>query len=97
MACHDREMLIVGPPAPHDIFTNGERWADIPDWNRSALALHEQGGIHRVERDGFTPFWAVIDHAAVLDIERRPQAFTNVPDPVLSTQEAIAARDLELT
>ncbi len=86
----------VGAPAPHDIFTDNERWGDLADWNRSALALHDQGGIHRIERDGFTPFWAVIDHAAVLDVERRPHVFTNGPEPVLSTEAAIAARQFEI-
>jgi cytochrome P450 len=89
-------MLNIGPPAEADIFTNGARWADIADWNGSALTLHEQGGIHRIERDGFTPFWAVIDHAAVLDIERRPALFTNEPEPVLAAQAAIEARQMEI-
>lgn len=83
-------------PATFDIFTDNHRWGDLDDWNRSALAMHEQGGIHRIERDGFQPFWAVIDHAAVLDIERQPELFTNGPEPVLSNDEAIAARQLEI-
>ena len=63
-------MYDVGAAAPHDIFTDNHRWGDLDEWNRSALALHEQGGLHRIERAGFDPFWAVIDHAAVLDIEK---------------------------
>lgn len=59
-------MTDTGAPAPHDIFTDNHRWGDLSEWNRTALALHEQGGIQRIERDGFDPFWAVIDHAAVL-------------------------------
>ena len=54
-------------PARADIFTDGFRWGDLDDWHRSALALHEQGGMHRIEREGFGPFWAVIDHGAVLE------------------------------
>ena len=79
-----------------DIFTDNHRWGDLDDWNRSALALHEQGGIHRIERDGIEPFWAVIDHAAVLDIERQPELFTNGPEPVLATIEAREARGLDI-
>lgn len=89
-------MTDTGAPGPMDIFTDNQRWGDLADWNHTALALHEQGGIHRIERDGFDPFWAVIDHAAVLDIERRPQVFTNGPEPVLGTREAQAARELEI-
>lgn len=85
-----------GEPAPHDIFTDNHRWGDLDEWNRAALALHEQGGIHRIERDGFTPFWAVIDHAAVLDIERQPELFTNGPIPVLTNIEAYENRGLEI-
>ena len=76
---------MVGAPAPHDIFSDNHRWGDLDEWNRAALDLHEQGGIHRFERDGMQPFWAVIDHAAVLEIERRSEDFTNGPYPVLDT------------
>ena len=85
-----------GVAAPTDIFTDNERWGDLADWHHTALALHAQGGLHRIERDGFTPFWAVIDHGAVLDIERQPELFTNGPEPVLANQWAISARELEI-
>ncbi len=89
-------MTDVGIPGTNDIFSHNQRWGDLNDWNRAALSLHEEGGIHRVERDGFDPFWAVIDHAAVLGIERQPQVFTNGPEPVLNTQQAIADRQMEI-
>ena len=76
-----------------DIFTDKQRWGDQDEWNRTALALHKQGGIHRVEADGFTPFWAVIDHQGVLDVERHPEVFTNQPQVMLLNDEAIAARE----
>ncbi len=82
--------------APTDIFTDNERWGDLADWHNTALELHSQGGLHRIEREGFDPFWAVIDHAAVLDIERQPELFTNGPEPVLANQWAISARQLEI-
>ncbi|MEM7284706.1 MAG: cytochrome P450, partial [Actinomycetota bacterium] len=88
--------MAIGAPAPQDIFTDNHRWGDLDEWNRTALALHDQGGIHRIERDGFTPFWAVIDHAAVLEIERQPERFTNGPIPVLTTIEAHENRGLEI-
>lgn len=43
-------MSSIGAPAPHDIFTDNTRWADLAERNRTALAFHEQGGIRRVER-----------------------------------------------
>ncbi|MEM9464101.1 MAG: cytochrome P450 [Actinomycetota bacterium] len=75
-----------------DIFSNNERWSDVDDWNRAALRLHDRGGIHRIEREGFPPFWAVIDHRAVLDVERQPAVFRNGPEPVLRTTEQIVGR-----
>lgn len=79
-------------PAADDIFTDQHRWGDLDEWNRTALALHEQAGIHRVEAEGFAPFWAVIDHQGVLDVERQPELFTNLPRVVLESEEAYAAR-----
>lgn len=89
-------MAETGAPSPLDIFTDNQRWGDIDEWNQAAVALHEQGGVHRIEREGFDPFWAVIDHAAVLDIERQPELFTNGPEPVLANRHAIEARELEI-
>ena len=83
-------------PTSTDLFTNSRRWADIDAWEREALALHEQGGIHRIEAPGYEPFWVVIDHAAVLDIERRTSVFHNAPRPVLSTIEQDGKRQREL-
>ena len=85
-------MATIGAPAPHDIFSDNHRWGDLNDWNRTALALHAEGGIHRIEREGFRPFWAVIDHAAVLEVERQPGLFTNGPEPVLATSAQIEGR-----
>ncbi|MEM9562401.1 MAG: cytochrome P450 [Actinomycetota bacterium] len=82
--------------AATDIFIDNHRWGDLDDWNRTALDLHERGGIHRIEREGFDPFWAVIDHAAVLEIERQPELFTNGPEPVLTDRNAIASRTMEI-
>lgn len=83
-------------PSAHDLFTDNQKWGDVGAWNRSALDLHDIGGIHRIERDGYTPFWAVIDHAALMSIERRPALFTNGPEPVLENQEKIANRQMAI-
>lgn len=88
--------MTLGQATPHDIFSDATRWVDIDAWNHSALDLHDIGGIHRIERDGFAPFWAVIDHAAVLEIERQPELFTNEPEVVLTSDAEIAARDFDL-
>jgi len=89
-------MTVLGAPAPQDVFTDNHRWGDLHEWNQTAIALHEQGGIHRIERDGFPSFWAVIDHAAVLEIEKQPELFTNGPEPVLQTTQQIEGRQAEI-
>jgi len=86
----------IGEPAVHDIFSDNHRWGDLNEWNQTAAALHEKGGIHLVEREGFNPFWAVIDHAALLEIERQHEMFTNEPEPVLLSIEDREARELEI-
>ena len=74
--------MTVGPAPAHDLFSDATRWGDIDAWNRAALGLHAEGGIHKVERPGYDPFWAVIDHAAIMNIERRPLVFSNAPEPI---------------
>ena len=81
---------------PIELFTDSGRWADIDAWEQAALELHERGGIYRIEAPGYAPFWAVVDHAAVLDVERRAAVFHNAPRPVLSTLAQDAARRREL-
>ena len=77
---------------PTDIFTDNERWGDVDAWNRAASELHAAGGIHRIEKDGFTPFWAVLDHEALIEVERQHELFTNEPEPVLQPDAVIQAR-----
>ncbi len=88
--------MAIGAPAPHDIFTDNHRWGDLDEWNRTALALHEQGPIHRIEREGFQPFWAVIGHDEVLEVERQPDLFTNGPVPVLADRASLEATVLPI-
>lgn len=75
-----------------DLFSDAHRWADAGAWRRDVVALHAEGPIHRIEAAGFDPFWAVIDHATVFDIERHHSEFTNGPEAVLSKRERIEAK-----
>ncbi|MFM2070768.1 MAG: hypothetical protein RLZZ623_1031 [Actinomycetota bacterium] len=75
-----------------DLFTDRRRWADMDQWRRDAVALHRTGPVHRVESQHFDPFWAVIGHQALTDVERQNELFCNAPEPVLASRKAIAAR-----
>ena len=68
-----------------DLFTNAAGWADIAAWEAAALRLHEAGPMHRIETPGYKPFWAVIDHATLMDVERNSRVFRNAPRPVIGT------------
>jgi cytochrome P450 len=75
-----------------DLFTNSHRYGDLDAWRREAVELHAHGPIHRIDQPGYQPFWAVIGHDAVLDIERRPEDFTNAPLPILGSDEQLSMR-----
>lgn len=75
-----------------DLFTNPNRFGDLDSWRREAMELHARGPIHRVETRDYRPFWAVIGHGEVKEIERRPDDFTNEPLAVLETDEVLEMR-----
>jgi hypothetical protein len=77
-----------------DLFTNHLRFGDLDDWHRSVDDLRSQGSVIWVDQSeqGFTPFWAVIGHEAVMAIERQPELFTNEPNAVLGRIADIARR-----
>ena len=81
-----------GRPVVTDLFTNAHRYGDLDAWRREAVELHGRGPIHWIEPPGYQPFWAVIGHDAVLDIERRPDEFTNGPIPILGSDEQLSLR-----
>ncbi len=74
---------------PTDVFHNPRRYGDMASWRDEIIDLHAAGPIHRIEADGFTPFWAVIGHDAVMSVERQPALFTNAPVPVLANDVAL--------
>ncbi|WP_051062567.1 cytochrome P450 [Ilumatobacter nonamiensis] len=76
-----------------DIFHNAHRYGDMTGWRQEAVELHHQGPVHRIEADGFPPFWAVIGHDEVMAVERQPALFTNEPVPVLTTDAVLQMRD----
>lgn len=93
----ETDMTDTAPlPTDLDLFTNNERWGDLEDWRRQAVALNERGPIHRIEADEFSPFWAVTGHAEIMEIERQPELFTNEPEPVLATTAGIEGRQMTI-
>jgi cytochrome P450 len=87
--------MTIERPAATDLFTNPHRFGDLDAWRREAVELHSRGPIHWIDQPGYQPFWAVIGHDAVLDIERRPAEFTNAPIPILGSDEQLSIRARE--
>jgi cytochrome P450 len=79
-----------------NIFSDAQQWADMDEWRRRAAEMQKEGPIHRVESDHFGPFWAVIGHEAITDVERQHGLFRNAPEPVLASRKAIEAREYPL-
>ncbi|MFI5843234.1 cytochrome P450 [Catenuloplanes sp. NPDC051500] len=76
------------------VFTDPDRYTDMAGWHREVAELRARAPIHRVVADGFDPFWAVIAHDVVMEVERRPDLFRNAPLPwVVSRSDIAAARE----
>ena len=76
-----------------DLFHNPHRFGDMTTWREDVLALHQDGPMHRIEPDGIRPFWAVIGHPELLEVERDPKCYTNGPVPVLASELALKTRE----
>lgn len=60
-------------------------YADDARFHEALALLRRASPVHRVERDGYNPFWAITKHADILEVERRNDLFINAPRPVLGT------------
>lgn len=65
-------------------------FADDGSWHAAMRLLRREAPVHRVESEDFNPFWAITRHTDILEIERRPDLFTNDPRAVLQNKEADA-------
>ncbi len=68
---------------PGAIFVAGTAYTDIPAWQATAAHLRHEDPVHRVEIDGWMPFWAVTRYDDVFAIERQPDRFLNTTRSVL--------------
>ena len=50
-------------------FVDPERYLDLDSWHRVAAWLRRNDPVHRVEVDGFDPFYALTRHADIIEIE----------------------------
>ncbi len=73
-----------------DVFITPEAFADMDEWHRVVAELRRDAPVVRVEKDGWTPFWAIIRHADVFEVSRRSDLYWNTeysaPGPDITYQ-----------
>ncbi|TDD84426.1 cytochrome P450 [Actinomadura rubrisoli] len=62
-------------------------YADDRRLHEALALLRRDSPVHRVEKPGYNPFWAVTRHADVMEVERDHALFLNAPRPMLATAE----------
>ena len=75
-----------------NVFVDPAAYADEDYFHRACALLRRESPVHRVEGEGFNPFYAITKSADIFDIEARNQIFLNEPRPVLGTAEDDARR-----
>jgi cytochrome P450 len=79
------------------VFTDPTAYADDQRFHTACALLRRESPVHRVEADGFNPFWAVTKHEDVMEIARQHDRWLNAPRPVLGPKAAdarLAAEDV---
>ncbi len=75
------------------IFVDPRAYADEKRWHGAAAKLRREDPVHLVEVPGFDPFWAVMKHEHVAEIERQHEKFWNTVESVLMPAAAQEERD----
>jgi cytochrome P450 len=65
------------------IFYDPRKYEDLDRWHATAAAIRAESPVLRVEPPGLPPFWAVLQHAHVIEVERQPERFWNTKYVVL--------------
>jgi cytochrome P450 len=71
------------------IFVAPEAYANPDLWHAAAALLRRADPVHRVEAEGFEPFYAVTRHAHIVEIERQHDKFWNTQNAVLGQTAAV--------
>ena len=75
------------------IFVDPKAYADEKRWHGAAAKLRREDPVHLVDVPGFDPFWAVMKHEHVAEIERQHEKFWNTVESVLMPAAAQEERD----
>jgi cytochrome P450 len=75
------------------VFCDPTAYADERRFYEACSVLRRQDPVHRVDADGFAPFWAITKHDDLLGIERDNVGWLAAPRPALGPATQDAARD----
>jgi cytochrome P450 len=77
-------------PTLDDALVNPATWADEQRIHELFTWLRANDPVRRSAPEGFSPFYNIVRHADVMEIERRKQTFINDPRPILGPDIAQA-------
>ncbi len=66
------------------IFFEASAYSDDEAWHAAATGLRAMGPVHLFEFPDRTPFWAVLGHPEVMEIEKNSDVFTNEPTSTMT-------------
>ena len=69
------------------VFANPDAYTDEGVFHPACTLLRREDPIHRVEVEGYPVFHAITRHGDVMEVERNPDVFHNLPQPVLMETE----------
>lgn len=69
------------------VFITPAAYADDRLFHDACALLRRESPVHRVESEGFYPFYAITKHADVMEIERQHDRWLNAPRPILGPKE----------
>ncbi|MCU1504318.1 MAG: cytochrome [Ilumatobacteraceae bacterium] len=79
----------MNPDEAGTVFTTPAAYADDASFHQACAVLRREDPVHLVSQDPlFAPFWAITKHADIMEIEAKPNLFTNAPFPVLGNIES---------
>ena len=80
--------MTMSPDAAGLALADPMAYADPERYHAAAALLRRESPVHRVEAEGFRPFWAITRHADIMEIERNNEIFLNGPRPLLAPEAA---------
>jgi cytochrome P450 len=75
------------------VFCNPAAYADEARFYEACALIRREDPVHRVEAEGFNPFWAITKHEDLLNIERDNVGWLAAPRPALGPESQDAVRE----